>query len=835
MAGSTGERDIQEMSTNASTFIHANPISTTLGITTTPSQIGVHKDNIMSSSALLIRHLSPSSSDIWTTTTPTTPSKAFVSTGDITTPSEITSASTTPQLEMNEKLPSYVINNNKNKLTYAQLNNQVYQQQQNIGEESYKADAYISYPNSNYYSNSRSHSRSHSRSRSHSQSLDDTDNTVIHRQYPGNKINFLEFKAASLVEMDDFEGNTKRNLTIEDIVDNYIQSLEQSEIELNNEIYLAFEEFKFDVITDHLSLPVDSTYNRTISTSAILGNDLSRSTTSRNTSCTTIGYFDYYSLNELEENLFIKLSDTPYLLLLHSIRPKLTSFSIFSFIRKNISKLNKKCTLALMSFAVSILNMTDNSSKGLKLYSRMLILRTKKMTTSLLNFESYLLKLVTIKGNQFRKYNNITNNHSKQTRLNLISSSLHLLISVFVKRIGKMITYVSNIGSLWKYIAVYGLDGDFDEVKLVRNIVENPSACSCTWLNDPIKLIRTLQYVRKVLLCVIMSSMEVDEIEITDNENAILFMKNFWSKFGFDNIKWNIGSLTFATRLLGMSSCLDEFTSFINNLKNEIIDDTLPILHESNYFNPNGETPSSFSTLNMSDNAYKLDIVNERNEDERIRTLSSIVDRIGYKLDLVEIGMDNSDEGLLSVKNDIDALINCYNEVTSGTSLITNSTNTKNRNELKKLRMSEILLDEFNESSQQTAEKKQKNRRSSGFNVKLFSVVKSEETNENDQGKEKEKEKDKDNFNNNKQEFISEATSFDNNSEFRKTLEKLCLSENSNLQITPNNKFTASNKRGFLGKENEDSFKEKLENEDVAFLQFKKELKHRLEEEGLKI
>lgn len=707
--------------------------------------------------------------------------------------STTTSAETTPNLEFNEKLPNF----------YALYSSSNIEKQGTIYNKDLQKHFQFQNNNDNI-------------------ELDESDDTVI---YFGDKKNNLEEENFTKF----MEGNTKRCLSIDDILDEYIYTVKQSEFDLINEVHLMFEEFKFDIITDHLSLPMESFITRRTNNSNF-DIELNDKKTQ---------YLDE-SINGIGENMVINLSETPYLLLLHSISPKLMSFSILSFLRRNILNINRTNVLSLLILSISILNMTGNSSRGLKLYSRMLIFRTKKLLILLPKLEKYLIKSVKNKSNRQNNIYYNSNFQNKKTKLNLISSSIHLLISVFVKRIGKLISYVSNIGSLWKYIAVYALDNDFEEIKVIRNIIENPVSCSCTWVNDPLRLISSLQYVRKLLLCIIMSSMEIKENEKTemiDNEKSIIFMKNFWSKFGFENIKWNINNLTFATRVLGMSTCLEELNIFIENLENEIIDEDIYINVENNVDN------ECYDFLSKSDKNYLLDIVNEKNEDERIRNLNSIVSRIGYKLDLIELGVDNNDN-IIKLKDDMNDLIKKYNELTSG-----KCSNTQdsiiNDMSLKKMRMSQILFEEFDDNKEEIIKNK---RRSSGINIKLFTVVKDKKEEEDKKEQEEKKEEEEEqrtqevnslNDKDDKQEVIldqgivSDDIRINNKddkdkNEFKKTLEKL---HSRNLNSQRKDRITnRSNINSKFGKENECVSSKIDEN---AFIEFKKELKQRLELERL--
>jgi hypothetical protein len=599
----------------------------------------------------------------------------------------------------------------------------------------------------------------------------ESDDTVIYHHNPDDKTSKYNSYKENNKTIEILKASSNINLTIDELIDNYIQNLFQSKIELNSEIHLLFEEFKFDIITDYLLTSSDDKSGR----------------------------FNDEEINEVdvsENSMFIKLSDTPYLLLIHSIKPKLLSFSINCYIRNNIKRLDKKIIMKLLILSISIINMTNNSSAGIKLYSKMLINRTKKLIKLL----SELEKFFSIRNINFKRRNNSIIINKSTTNLNLISSSIHILISLIVKRIGILINYGINIGSLWKYLIIYGLDNNNEELKLVRNIIENPKSCSCTWYNEPSRLIRTLNYIKKILLCVIMSLMEIEEEEINeiDEQKCIIFMKKFWCKFGFEDINFqNNKNLTFATKILGVSTKLDEFNSFIESFKNEIFSDFKINLNEC---------------TNINNDINELDVLSERNEDDRIRELSSLVESIGYKLDLIELGIDNDDNKLLSLKDDIKNLVTCYNGVTSGEKFHNNKISNM---ELKKLRMSEILLDEDIDNEYV----KKSHRRSSGINVKLFTVVKDAKKNEEEENEEEENEEQDRDLINESIKNDKNNVNINYNSEFKKTLEKLCLRKGNGIGIDRREKTHNNTETSPIGPQ------------DSEFLELRKELKQRIEEE----
>lgn len=595
---------------------------------------------------------------------------------------------------------------------------------------------------------------------------DQTDNTVIHHTkedlesdaYSGNfksSISFsqLQLQSQSQVTLNDsiiddnyknfepslntnditniIDGDTKTCFTLDESLDFYVNSIKQSKTNLNNELYSLFEEFKFDLITDHLSIPIESIHSH------------------HNDRYKNILKFDSNNNGNQNKIQTIDLSTTIYSLLLHSIKPELYSFAILCFVKRKFHKLNKKTILSLLILSVYNINMVNNASIGIKLYANTIITRTNKFISLLTLLEKYFFDFNIMKNNKKWNNTNINNVHSNVnnnskliTKLNLISSSIHLLISILVKKIGKMITFVLDIGCLWKYIVVYGLNNDLEEIKIIRNIIENPTTCSCIWFNEINRLIKTLQYIKKLFLCIIMSCIEIknNENKAEDENKAKIFMKNFWSKFGYKEIKWNINNLTFPSRLLGLSIILDDSVKFLQIIKFEIIDD-------NNFQLDKNEEKFSKDIEKNS----RLEIVNERNEDERIREVSKIVDKIGYKLDLIELGIKNKDNNdnkennnseLFEIRNDINLLVNKYNEITSGK--LVNSLNKDitispirvtrcNDNNLKKLRMSEILFDD-NETNSSNNEFEKLNRRSSGnggLNIKLISIIKDTEIDEN--------------------------------------------------------------------------------------------------------
>lgn len=615
----------------------------------------------------------------------------------------------------------------------------------------------------------------------------ESDNTVI--QYTGNKkyLKEADFEInpdRSADNAEDFENSTRilegttdsnsnSNLSVSECIELYIGNLIEYEVELKNEVQLLFDEFKFDIIANHLLASDNKIGGHNLA-------DVNQELFNRN-------------------NISIQLSKTPYALLVHSIRPKLMSFSINCYLRKHLKSLKRKNTLVLLILSVSILNMFNNASGTLKFYSKMLICRTNKLISLFTTLERYFAScnIGLARNNSKRR---ITGTYvNKSSKLNLISSSIHFLISITVKRMEKLLKYGVNIGVLWKYLVVYELDGDFEEIKVVRNIIENPKSCACTWYNEPSRLLRTLKYVKKIFICFVMSSMEFDDIMDEDNkEKYLLFMKNFWAKFGFEEIRWNNGTLRISTKILGIKTEIEGFTAFIESFTNEILD---------------GESVNmeDFSSSTGNEENYvrdfKLESLSERNEDDRIRELSRAVEQIAYKLDLIELGIQN-EEALKNLNNDINKLVSCYNDVTtrkrSSAGSIANM-------DLKKLRMSEILLEEYEDDHP-----KKELRRSSGINVKLFSYA----TGGTDE-QEGVEELDRDVLTS----CNDEEGDYENSSkEFRRTLEKLCVNRNSNRADT-------KDVREAKYEEVEPVDTVLAKEDDAKFLEFKRELRQRLERE----
>ncbi|GAV30476.1 hypothetical protein PMKS-003990 [Pichia membranifaciens] len=256
------------------------------------------------------------------------------------------------------------------------------------------------------------------------------------------------------------------------------------------------------------------------------------------------------------------------------------------------------------------------------------------------------------------------------------------------------------------------------------------------------------------------------------------------------------------TPLLGMSTCIEEFTTFVDLIKEEVIAGEVQIFDSKE----SSESNEDSNEDSLSDNIYGLGVVRERNEDERIRELSAVVGKVGYKLDLIELGMD-SKEGIFTLKNDIDELLRCYNEVTSGKASKRNENTTTKDKELKKLRMSEILLDDFDVA----AEKSRRSRRSSGIDLRLFSVVKTSEDVKADRCE------------------LVQSEERSSDTEFRKTLERLCLDRGAKVVSKTRHAEPEAQVAANAG------MKSNIKNrtEETAFLEFKNELRKRLEEERL--
>lgn len=567
----------------------------------------------------------------------------------------------------------------------------------------------------------------------------ESDDTVIH--YEENKFRYrISLDLGLDVEKDNqtstfddtteiLDGITKSDMDVRSFLDVYIESIQNYKDEIQNEVRSLFEEFKFDIVSDYLS---------------------SKENNKSSTNLTTLNSGSRMSLQLLK---------TPYPLLLHSLRPQLTSFSIICFLRKHFRCIKRINTIKLMILSISILNMSNNAILGIKFYAQMMVNRVKNLIKHLMKLERYFASCNISIGRNTMKRKSF-----KNSKLNIITSSMHFLISVIVKRIGQIIDLGVNMTALWKYLVVYGLEDDSEEIKVVRNIVKNPSSCSCAWYNEPSRILRTLKYVKKVLICVTMSTMEYENgYEAPNNcESSNVFMKKFWTKFGIDETALERKHLMFSTRILGIANQLSEFNTFIEQFEVEVVDYKLL---------------DSFENITEEE----LEVVNERNEDERIRELSKLVEQLSLKLDLIELGI-NQDNGIVELKDDVNELVLYYNEVSSG-----NSASSMSRNmELKRLRMSEVLFDDCDSS-----ENKQK-RRSSGINFNIVSVVKNDESL-----------------------VIHEDKSHTQDGEFREALEKLCLSKSNRHKSNELETLTAVH----------------LVDESEEFLRFREELKARLRQE----
>lgn len=480
----------------------------------------------------------------------------------------------------------------------------------------------------------------------------------------------------------------------EALFNRYINAVRESEEATDLDIHTTFEEFKYDVITNYLSRT--STHFH----SAI---ELDNSTN------------EYENQDDAKERLFIKLRDTPYAILLHSVMPKLIVFSIGSYIRNNIKLLGLRAKISLTILITSIVNMVNNAKNGVKFYANLMKYRTRKLLRRISDLERYFTK------EKVRKRKVGT------SKVNILSSSVHFLITVLVKRIHGFIMIGINPSSLWNYLVLYGLDHNLEELKVVRSITNNSGNCSCIWNDQFARLIRTLDYVKKILLCVIMSSVELRNNGFGDEEikKCKAFTRKFLNKFGFEDPIMKEQNLQISTRILFITVNVSDLLDFLESFRKEL-----------------GSGDYGYNTCETSE----LDTLSETNEDERVKELSDIIDRITTKIDLVELGINSKESNMEHLGKEIDDLVKCYREMASGKS----KRMTFDNIELKKLRMSDILLDEFEE------EQLKKHRRSSGLNVSLVSVVKEEEEEEACE------------------DIVvdEQATATE---EFKKTLEKLCM------------------------------------------------------------
>ena len=581
----------------------------------------------------------------------------------------------------------------------------------------------------------------------------ESDNTVIHYQYstPKSQHNYrhsldleMDLQEYAIDEdifnTENLEGSTQTHaLSIDDLMDSYVANYLQFRNNVYNQLRSTLEEFKFDVFTNHLTMPDTSSRSR-------------YSTVDDNNNGDDVGGIERECLSSYGDDLYFKISDTPYMVLIHSIRPKLISFLILSHLRRRLRTAGacetakyRRANIKLFILAVSILNMSNNAQLSLTLYFNVLMNRTRQILQTLGRFEKYVLLHMQRRSSA-----------SNSAQLNLLTSTLHTLVNLIVKKTRTMMSYGGmNINSLWQFLIIYGLNGDVEEGKIVRNVVG--ANCSCTWGNEPLRLLRALQYVKKVLLCVVMSVMECndkrDEVVVGGNteRDVVVFMKKFWRRFGYDYGDYEFCGkwcgLTMATRWLGVSHTLVELNTIVKSLHSEIC----------------SMDGGSQTEENGHDDVVRLDVVSEHNEDERVKVLSGIVEAISCKIDLVELGLDGG-AGFTSLSEDITKLVKYYDSMTRGS--FSAGGKSHDSFELKKLRMSEILLDDdetIEDFSRNDAKKG--DRRSSGMNFKLLNLVK-ENSAEND-------------------EDIVDDGRKELDSAFKDTLEKLCLANSNNGGSAP--------------------------------------------------
>lgn len=520
----------------------------------------------------------------------------------------------------------------------------------------------------------------------------ESENTVIH--YEENKFRYndgVDLDLTSPISQRQASNDSIKysKTLLNNILDEYTKGLKDYRDQVRQEVQSLFEECQFDIISNYMSSSTKIESQR---------------------------HFD----EVVDSKILLQLSRTPYPLLLHSLRPQLTAASLLCFLRKHFTQITHKNLIKLIILSTTILNMSNNSLLGMKFYAQMMINRTKRIISQLLRLEEYFSGC---SYNINYQLNRRSIKQNKNSKLNLVNSSMHFLISMIVNRIGRIVSFGLNTSTLQKYITIYGLDDETEEIKVVRNIAKNTSSCACTWYNEPTRILRTLKYTRKVLICTLMSSMEIENDIRTEPglEDAGLFLRRFWNRLGIEEPIRNGPDVMLSTRILGIANELKDISIFFTKMDTEIVDEKLL---------------DSFDFTIEED----LEVVNEGNEDDRVHEMSQMIERLAMKLDLIELGKTNLTIG--DLKDDVYDFLSYYNDVTSGK----NSNNErKDNSNLRRLRMSEILFDDENNKSN-----KQK-RRSSGMNFPIVSVVKHEES------------------------LVAEADkSNTENEEFQRVLEKLC-------------------------------------------------------------
>jgi hypothetical protein len=292
----------------------------------------------------------------------------------------------------------------------------------------------------------------------------ESDSTVIHYQYSTPKsqqnhrhsldleMDLQEYAIdEDIFNTENLEGSTQTHaLSIDDVMDSYVANYLQFKDNVYNQLRLTLEEFKFDVFTNHLTMPDASSHSR-----------YSTVDDNNNNNGDGVGGIENECLSSYGDDLYLKISDTPYMVLIHSIRPKLISFLILSHLRRRLRIAGacegakyKRANIKLLILAVSILNMSNNAQLSLTLYFNVLMNRTKQILQTLGKFEKYVL---------FHMQRRSSTSNSNSAQLNLLTSTLHTLVTLIVKKTRTMLSYGGmNINSLWQFLIIYGLNGDIE-------------------------------------------------------------------------------------------------------------------------------------------------------------------------------------------------------------------------------------------------------------------------------------------------------------------------------------------------------------------------------------
>ncbi|GMM30435.1 hypothetical protein DAMA08_031800 [Martiniozyma asiatica (nom. inval.)] len=467
-------------------------------------------------------------------------------------------------------------------------------------------------------------------------------------------------------------------LGILQLVDKYIQSTLNTYSALDHNLKTTFEAFKFDIIANQL-----------------LANH-SSSQSSLSTSISAVG--------SSQNNMSINLSDTTYGPLLHSFRPRIVALSLLYYVKINYKLIKKHEKYKKILLAVSLINLECDARAGVRFYAQMIINRTKKMVSIMNNIDRKSINSTLLK---FRKPNNVE----------FVCSLYHFAINMFSRQVSEMIRYIDDIGWLWKYLVVYGLENSLthglhqEESKVIRCVTGNTNCCSCTWRNEPNRLLRALKYVKKISLCVIMSILE-DETHAGDSNEADRIKAQIFVN-QFDNLTSHqkLPPLTFPTRLLCLIKIMDRIIFSFSNLYNE--------------FNLLEPTISEDIASTV-----PLDVVPESNEDIRIQELGTLVNDLRQKLDMIELGHESNNK-FSTIGDDINNLLIKYQEMVNPKE--EKSINWKRRTSRRhsSKRMSDLFFSDGDLDSIQN--EKESRRRSSGLNFSLITVVPDEESNSRDQ------------------------------------------------------------------------------------------------------